>query len=161
MPIVHEGNLGPTPGRFLIVASRFNQLVVDQLVAGSLEAFRRHGVADGSGEIIRVPGAFEIAQAMQRALRTGNFHGVVALGAVISGETDHYDHIAHAATNGISRVALDFGIPVAHGILTCKDTAQAMDRAGLKAGNKGYDAALVVLEMTNLFTRLLPTRPTT
>lgn len=156
MPIVHEGTLVPTPGRFLIVASRFNQLVVDQLVSGALEAFRRHGVSEGSVEIIRVPGAFEIPQATQKALRTGRFLGVVALGAVISGETDHYDHIANSATNGLNRVALDSGLPVAHGILTCKTTDQALDRAGLKSGNKGYEAALVVLEMTNLFSRLMP-----
>ncbi len=159
MPIVHEGALVPSAGRFLIVASRFNQLVVDQLVAGALDAFRRHGVAEGSVEIIRVPGAFEIPQATQRALRTGKYQGVVALGAVISGETDHYDHIAHSATNGLNRVALDTGIPVAHGVLTCKTTEQALDRAGLKSGNKGYEAALVVLEMSNLFAHLVPERP--
>ncbi len=154
MPVVHEGTLVPTPGRILIVASRFNQLVVNQLVTGALEALGRHGIPEANVEIVRVPGAFEIPQAAQKALKTGRFAGLIALGAVIKGDTDHYDHIAHSATNGLNRVAMDLGYPVAHGILTCNTTDQAMDRAGLKSGNKGYDAALAVLEMINLFGRL-------
>ncbi|MSR81176.1 MAG: 6,7-dimethyl-8-ribityllumazine synthase [Gemmataceae bacterium] len=154
MPVVYEGTLVPIEGRILIVASRFNQLVVNQLVNGAMEALSRHGISEANVDIIRVPGAFEVPQAAQKALKTGRFVGLIALGAVIRGDTDHYDHIAHSATQGLNRIALDLGYPVAHGVLTCNTTEQALDRSGLKAGNKGYDAALALLEMVNLFTRI-------
>ena len=154
MPVVYEGTLVPIEGRILIVASRFNQLVVNQLVNGAMEALTRHGISEANVDIIRVPGAFEVPQAAQKALKTGRFVGLIALGAVIRGDTDHYDHIAHSATQGLNRIALDLGYPVAHGVLTCITTEQALDRSGLKAGNKGYDAALALLEMVNLFTRI-------
>ncbi|MEI6326451.1 MAG: 6,7-dimethyl-8-ribityllumazine synthase [Gemmataceae bacterium] len=154
MPVVYEGTLVPIEGRILIVASRFNQLVVNQLVNGAMEALTRHGISEANVDIIRVPGAFEVPQAAQKALKTGRFVGLIALGAVIRGDTDHYDHIAHSATQGLNRIALDLGYPVAHGVLTCNTTEQALDRSGLKAGNKGYDAALALLEMVNLFTRI-------
>ena len=154
MPVVYEGTLVQIEGRILIVASRFNQLVVNQLVNGAMEALTRHGISEANVDIIRVPGAFEVPQAAQKALKTGRFVGLIALGAVIRGDTDHYDHIAHSATQGLNRIALDLGYPVAHGVLTCNTTEQALDRSGLKAGNKGYDAALALLEMVNLFTRI-------
>ncbi|MCY2943470.1 MAG: 6,7-dimethyl-8-ribityllumazine synthase [Planctomycetota bacterium] len=154
MPVVYEGTLVPIEGRILIVASRFNQLVVNQLVNGAMEALTRYGISEANVDIIRVPGAFEVPQAAQKALKTGRFVGLIALGAVIRGDTDHYDHIAHSATQGLNRIALDLGYPVAHGVLTCNTTEQALDRSGLKAGNKGYDAALALLEMVNLFTRI-------
>ena len=154
MPVVYEGTLVPIEGRILIVASLFNQLVVNQLVNGAMEALTRHGISEANVDIIRVPGAFEVPQAAQKALKTGRFVGLIALGAVIRGDTDHYDHIAHSATQGLNRIALDLGYPVAHGVLTCNTTEQALDRSGLKAGNKGYDAALALLEMVNLFTRI-------
>ena len=154
MPVVYEGTLVPIEGRILIVASRFNQLVVNQLVNGAMEALTRHGISEANVDIIRVPGAFEVPQAAQKALKTGRFVGLIALGAVIRGDTDHYNHIAHSATQGLNRIALDLGYPVAHGVLTCNTTEQALDRSGLKAGNKGYDAALALLEMVNLFTRI-------
>ena len=154
MPVVYEGTLVPIEGRILIVASRFNQLVVNKLVNGAMEALTRHGISEANVDIIRVPGAFEVPQAAQKALKTGRFVGLIALGAVIRGDTDHYDHIAHSATQGLNRIALDLGYPVAHGVLTCNTTEQALDRSGLKAGNKGYDAALALLEMVNLFTRI-------
>lgn len=154
MPVVYEGTLVPIEGRILIVASRFNQLVVNQLVNGAMEALTRHGISEANVDIIRVPGAFEVPQAAQKALKTGRFVGLIALGAVIRGDTDHYDHIAHSATQGLNRIALDLGYPVAHGVLTCNTTEQALDRSGLKAGNKEYDAALALLEMVNLFTRI-------
>lgn len=144
MPVVYEGTLVPIEGRILIVASRFNQLVVNQLVNGAMEALTRHGISEANVDIIRVPGAFEVPQAAQKALKTGRFVGLIALGAVIRGDTDHYDHIAHSATQGLNRIALDLGYPVAHGVLTCNTTEQALDRSGLKAGNKGYDAALAL-----------------
>ena len=154
MPVVYEGTLVPIEGRILIVASRFNQLVVNQLVNGAMDALTRHGISEANVDIIRVPGAFEVPHAAQKALKTGRFVGLIALGAVIRGDTDHYDHIAHSATQGLNRIALDLGYPVAHGVLTCNTTEQALDRSGLKAGNKGYDAALALLEMVNLFTRI-------
>ncbi len=154
MPVVYEGTLVPIQGRILIVASRFNQLVVNHLVEGALETLTRHGVSEANVDIIRVPGAFEVPQTAQKALKTGRYVGLIALGAVIRGDTDHYDHIAHSATQGLSRIALDLGFPVAHGVLTCNTIEQALDRSGLKAGNKGADAALALLEMVNLFTRI-------
>src|SRR5947209_3604677 len=157
MPTVYEGDFSPPPGRFALVAARFNSLVVDQLVAGALDALRRHGVADDAIDVVRVPGSFEIPIAAQQMAASGQYAALVCLGAVIRGDTDHYDHVAGQATAGVARVALETGVPVIFGVLTCDTLEQALNRAGAKAGNKGFEAALTAIEMVNLL-RQLPER---
>ncbi len=149
-----EGNLTPPAGRFAIIASRFNDLIVDRLVQGAHEGLRRHGVVEDAIDLVRVPGSLEIPLAARRAAASGNYSAVICLGAVIRGETDHYDHVAAGAANGISQAATETGVPVIFGVLTCDTLEQAMNRAGGKSGNKGFDAALAAIEMANLMKRL-------
>ena len=148
----------PGDKRLGIVASRFNSLVVDALVNGALDTFRRLGIEPGRVDVIRVPGAFEIPLAAQALARTGRYAGLVCLGAVIQGETDHHDAVTSAATQGVARVMLESGIPVSHGILACATLEQALQRAGGKMGHKGHEAAQVVLEMADLIS-ILGVRP--
>jgi 6,7-dimethyl-8-ribityllumazine synthase len=154
MPTVIEGDFAPPPGRFGLVAARFNSLVVDPLIAGALDALRRHGVADDAIDVVRVPGSFEIPLVAQTLAASGRYAAVVCLGAVIKGDTDHYDHVAGQAAAGVARAALETGVPVIFGVLTCDTLEQSLDRAGGKAGNKGADAALAAIEMVNLLRRL-------
>src|SRR5579884_1916489 len=119
MPTVYEGTLAPPPGRFALVAARFNQLVVEPLVAGALDGLRRHGVADEAIDLVRVPGSFELPPVAQRLAKSGRYAAVICLGAVIRGDTDHYDHVAGAAASGVAQVALNTGVPVIFGVLTC------------------------------------------
>jgi 6,7-dimethyl-8-ribityllumazine synthase len=154
MPTVYEGDLTPPPGRFALVAARFNALVVDALVAGALDALRRHGVADDAIDVVRVPGSFEVPLVARRLAAGGEYAAVVCLGAVIRGDTDHYDHVAAGVTSGVARAGLDTGVPVIFGVLTCDTVEQALNRAGLKAGNKGAEAAAAAIEMVNLLRRL-------
>jgi 6,7-dimethyl-8-ribityllumazine synthase len=156
MPNLIEGHFAPPSGRFALVAARFNQLVVDQLVAGAVDALVRHGVTDADIDIIRVPGSFEIPLVALRLATSQKYAAVICLGAVIRGETDHYDHVAGAATSGVAQAGLASGVPVIFGILTCDTVEQAFNRAGLKAGNKGFEAALSAIEMVNLLQKLPP-----
>jgi 6,7-dimethyl-8-ribityllumazine synthase len=154
MPKVIEGDFATPPGRFALVASRFNSLVVDGLVGGALDGLRRHGVADDAIDVVKVPGSFEIPLVAQRLAGGGKYAAVVCLGAVIRGDTDHYDYVAGEAAGGVARAALATGVPVVFGILTCDTLEQALNRAGAKAGNKGFDAAVTAIEMVNLLRRL-------
>jgi 6,7-dimethyl-8-ribityllumazine synthase len=154
MPTIIEGTLAPPSGRFALVAARFNSLVVDNLVAGALDALKRHGVADDAVDVVRVPGAFEIPLVAQRLAASKIYAAIICLGAVIRGDTDHYDHVAGQATAGVARAALETGVPVVFGVLTCDTLEQAMNRAGAKAGNKGFEAALTAIEMVNLLRQL-------
>ncbi len=154
MPTVYEGTLATPKGKFALIAARFNSLIVDPLLSGALDAFTRHGVADSDIDVVRVPGSFEIPVVAQRLAETKKYAAIICLGAVIKGSTDHYDHVAGAATSGIAQVALKSGIPVIFGVLTCDTLEQAMDRAGAKAGNKGFEAAVTAIEMVNLFAKL-------
>lgn len=140
--------------RFAIVYARFNDLVTTRLLAGAKAAFADHAVAEQDIDIVSVPGAFEIPLAAQSLIATERYDGVVCLGAVIRGETDHYTHVSTNAIQGIADVALDTGVPVGLGVLTTESIQQAMARAGSGKDNKGYEAALAVLEMTNLLKRL-------
>jgi 6,7-dimethyl-8-ribityllumazine synthase len=149
-----EGTLTPPPGRLAIVASKFNRAVVDRLVEGALAGLKKHGVADESIDLVRVPGAFEVPFVARRLIDTGRYVAIIALGAVIRGDTDHYDYVCQEAASGVARVALETGIPVIFGILTCDTEEQAMDRAGGQEGNKGYDAAVAAIEMANLLEAL-------
>jgi 6,7-dimethyl-8-ribityllumazine synthase len=151
---LYEGTFAPPPGRFALVAARFNALVVDPLLAGALDALRRHGVADDAVDVVRVPGSFEIPIVAQRLAKSGRYAAVICLGAVIRGDTDHYDHVAGQAVSGVAQAALSTGVPVILGILTCDTLEQALNRAGAKSGNKGFEAAVAAIEMVNLLRQL-------
>jgi len=151
---VFQGTFTPPAGRFVLVAARFNCLVVEKLVDGARDAFRRHGVSDDAIDLAWVPGSFEISLVAQRLAASGKYAAVICLGAVIKGETDHYDYVARGASLGVAQAALATGVPVIFGILTCDNLEQALNRAGGKAGNKGFDAALAAIEMVNLLRQL-------
>jgi len=154
MPTVIEGAASQANGRYAIVAAKFNREVVDKLLEGALSALRQHKIKDENIIVVWVPGSFEIPLAAQRLADTGEFSAVICLGAVIRGETDHYEHICEAAALGVLDAGLSTGIPVLFGILTCQTEELALARAGGAAGNKGYDAALAALEMTSLMEKL-------
>lgn len=145
-----EGDLSPLSGRFAIVAAKFNAEIVDKLLAGALGAFTRHGVKGDQIDVIRVPGAFEIPLVARQLGKSGKYLAVVCLGAVIEGDTDHYEFVCRAAADGILQAGLSSGIPVIFGVLTCSTEQQALDRAGGQEGNKGSDAAVAAIEMANL-----------
>lgn len=149
-----EGSLTPPQGRFAIVAAKFNQFVVDKLVAGARETLKRHGVAEDAVDLVWVPGSFEIPLVAQR-LAAGKKHAaIICLGAVIRGDTDHYDYVAGGAATGIAQASLATGVPIIFGVLTCNTLEQAINRAGGKSGNKGAEAALTAIEMVNLLSQL-------
>jgi 6,7-dimethyl-8-ribityllumazine synthase len=148
------GTLTPPPGRFALVAARFNQFVVDGLLRGARDGFQRHGVAEEALDVVWVPGSFEIPLVASRLAKSGKYAAVVCLGAVIRGETSHYDHVAGGAAHGIAAAAVDSAVPVIFGVLTCDTLEQALNRAGGKGGNKGFDAALTAIEMVNLLRQL-------
>jgi 6,7-dimethyl-8-ribityllumazine synthase len=154
MPTTFEGTLAAPAGRFAIVAARFNGAVVEKLVAGALEAFKQHGISDQAIDLVWVPGSFEIPLVAERLAASRKYVAVVCLGAVIRGETDHYEYVADAAAKGIAGAGLITGVPVIFGVLTCATEEQALDRAGGKEGNKGVDAALAAIEMVNLLKQL-------
>ncbi len=153
----YEGTFAPPPGRFAIVAARFNRFVVDALLSGALDGLRRHGVAEEAVDVVWVPGSYEIPLAAQRLAGSRKYAAVICLGAIIRGDTSHYDYVASGAASGVAQAALATGVPVIFGILTCATLEQAIDRAGAKSGNKGFDAALTAIEMVNLL-RQLPER---
>jgi len=133
--------------RIGLVASRFNQFIVEQLVAGACDALARHGVAESDQTLVWVPGAFELPLMADAMARSGRFDAIIALGAVIRGGTPHFEYVAGESARGLSRVALEHGIPVSFGVLTTDNIEQALERAGSGAGNKGFDAAMTALEM--------------
>ena len=140
--------------RFAIVAARFNDFIVDSLIRGALEALQRHGASEKQIELIRVPGAFEMPLAVQKLLAARRHDAVIALGAVIRGATPHFQYVAGECASGLSRVALESGVPIAFGVLTTDTIEQAVERAGAKSGNKGAEAAVTAIEMANLLRRL-------
>jgi 6,7-dimethyl-8-ribityllumazine synthase len=154
MPTIYEGTFATPPGRFALVAARFNSTIVEDLVAGALDGLVRHGVSDDAIDLVRVPGSFEVPLVARKLAASGQYAAVICLGAVIRGETGHYDHVAGEAAAGVARAALETGVPVIFGILTCETLEQAINRAGGKAGNKGFDAALAAIEMVNLLRKL-------
>ena len=136
---------------FAIVVSRFNDFITSKLVEGALDCLTRHGVKDGDLSLVKVPGAFEIPLAAQKLAQSGNYDGIICLGAVIRGATTHYDYVCNEVSKGIAKVSLDTNVPVGFGIVTTENIEQAIERAGTKSGNKGYDTAMSVLEMVDLF----------
>ncbi len=150
----YEGSFDGRDVRVAIIAGRFNETIVKQLVEGALDCLARHGVKESDVSLVWVPGAFEIPATAKRLAASGEVDAVVCLGAVIRGETAHFDYVAGHASDGIGAVAVETGLPITNGILTTENVAQAADRAGGKMGNKGFEAALAALEMVNLYASL-------
>lgn len=154
MPHTFEGNLVAPKGRFALCVSRFNALITQPLLDGAIDALVRHGVSANSIDVYKVPGTFELPGLVRR-LADGKKHaGIVALGCVIRGGTPHFEYVSGEVTKGVGAVAAEGRVPVAFGVLTCDTLEQAMDRAGVKAGNKGAEAATACLEMVNLYAQL-------
>ncbi len=149
-----RGGLTGAGKRFGIVASTYNQRLVALLLEGAVSCLTDHGVAASDVVVVRVPGAWEIPQALEELAARGGVDGLIAIGAVIRGDTPHFDYICAGCSNGVERVSGKYRVPVAFGVLTCDNTQQAEDRAGGKGGNKGIEAALAALEMASLFERL-------
>lgn len=149
-----EGQLAIRDARFCVISARFNEAIVDRLTDGAVQTLQRLGVEAGEIHLLRVPGAFELPLAAQRAAKTRQYDAIVALAAVIRGATPHFDYVSGQCAAGLSRVSLDADIPVSFGVLTCDSIEQALERAGTKAGNKGADAAMTAVEMVSLLRRL-------
>lgn len=147
---VYEGDYTASGKKFGIVVSRFNEFITARLLEGALDGLRRHGVAESDVEIAWVPGAFEIPLLAKKMAESAKYDAVICLGAVIRGSTSHYDYVCNEAAKGIAQVSMESGIPVIFGVVTTDTIAQAIERAGTKAGNKGYDAALGAIEMVNI-----------
>jgi 6,7-dimethyl-8-ribityllumazine synthase len=145
-----EGDFSPPAGRFAVVVARFNETVTRALLAGSIDGFVRHGVNEDRIDVAWVPGSFEIPLVARRMAETGSYAAVVCLGAVIRGETGHYDHVAGQAASGVMQASLATSVPIIFGILTTDTVEQALNRSGLKGGNKGAEAAMAAIEMVNL-----------
>ncbi|MEJ2480476.1 MAG: 6,7-dimethyl-8-ribityllumazine synthase [Acidihalobacter sp.] len=151
---VFEGDFSVGKARFGIALARFNGFVVERLLEGALDALKRHGVAEADIEVVRVPGAFELPLTVQAMAQRERYDAIIALGAVIRGATPHFDYVAGESAKGLSSVSLSSGLPVVNGVLTTDTIEQAIERAGTKAGNKGWDAGMTALEMVSLLKRL-------
>jgi 6,7-dimethyl-8-ribityllumazine synthase len=149
-----EGDYSTPTGRFAVVAARFNGLITGSLLAGCKDTLARHGVGDDRVDVAWVPGSFEIPLVARRLAQSGRYAAVICLGAVIRGETGHYDHVAGQAAGGVLQAGLAADVPVIFGVLTTDTVEQALNRAGVKSGNKGSDAALAAIEMVNLLKQL-------
>ena len=153
-PNYFEGDLTASGRSFGIVASRFNDFIVRPLLDGALDAIKRHGGDLGAVDVIWVPGSYEVPLAAKRLALTGRYHAVVCLGAVIRGATAHFDYVAGGVSSGISAVALETNLPIVFGVITTDTIEQAIERAGTKAGNKGFEAAVSAIEMVSLMERV-------
>jgi 6,7-dimethyl-8-ribityllumazine synthase len=150
----YEGKLLAQGLRFGIIVSRFNDFICDRLLGGALDALRRSGAEDAAIDIFKVPGAFEIPLLAKKVASTSRYDAVICLGAVIRGATPHFDYVANEVSKGVASVSLDTGVPVTFGVLTTDTLEQAIERAGSKAGNKGWDAAVSAIEMANLIRQI-------
>lgn len=151
---VLEGKLVASGLKVGIVAARFNEFIVSKLLGGALDGLKRHDVQDDDIDVAWVPGAFEIPLAADRMAKCGKYDAVICLGTVIRGSTTHYDYVCNEVSKGIAHVSLEAGIPVLFGVLTTENIEQAIERAGTKAGNKGYDCALSAIEMVQLLKQI-------
>ena len=149
-----EGALQGEGLRVAVAVARFNSFITDRLLGGALDGLRRHGVADGDTTVVRVPGAWELPVVVKAWADSGKYDAVICLGAVIRGDTPHFDYVAGEAAKGIGQVMLHTGVPVAFGVLTTNTLEQAIDRAGAKSGNKGFDAAATVIEMASVLRQI-------
>ncbi len=151
---VYEGKLDAKGLKFAIVTSRFNEFITHKLEEGALDALKRHGADDGTITIVRVPGAFEIPYAASKLAQSGNYDAVICIGVIIRGQTPHFTYICNELTKGIAKISLDTGVPVIFGVITAETIEQAIERAGTKLGNKGFDSAMSAMEMVNLYKEL-------
>ena len=154
MPKPHEGQLNAQGRKFGIAVSRFNDLVTTRLLDGALDCIKRHGGDDDNIQIAWVPGAFELPLVAKKLAESGKFDAVICLGAIVRSDTPHFDYVAGESAKGIARVGLDSGVPVIFGVITADTVDQAVQRAGVKAGNRGWDAALNAVEMASLMAAL-------
>lgn len=150
-PVTHQGRLSAEGFRFALVSSRWNDLLTSRLVEGALDALERLGAAEANVEHFRVPGSFEIPLLASKLAHSGRFDAVVCLGTLIRGETPHFEYIAAEVTKGIAQAGMASGLPVVYGVVTADTVDQAIDRAGVKAGNKGFEAAMAAVELVNLY----------
>ena len=150
-PVTHQGRLHAGGFRFAIVSSRWNDFLTARLVEGALDALERLGAEEGAVEHFRVPGSFEIPLMALRVAESERFDAVVCLGVVIRGQTPHFEYVAGEVTKGVAQAAMETGVPVLYGIVTADTLEQAIDRAGVKAGNKGFEAAMSAVELVNLY----------
>ncbi|HMF55020.1 MAG TPA: 6,7-dimethyl-8-ribityllumazine synthase [Pyrinomonadaceae bacterium] len=150
-PVIHQGRLNAEGFRFAIVASRWNDFLTARLVEGALDALERLGADERSVEVFKVPGSFEIPLMARRVAETGKWDAVICLGTIIRGQTPHFDYIAGEVTKGIAQAGMETGVPVVFGVVTADTLEQAIDRAGVKLGNKGFEAAMSAVELVNLF----------
>lgn len=148
---IYEGQLEARSLKAALVLSRFNSFITERLLEGAKDALLRHGGEENNLTVVRVPGAFELPLAAKKLAESGGYEAVIALGAVIRGSTPHFDYVAAEVSKGLAQVSLQSGVPVAFGVLTCDTIEQAVERAGAKAGNKGFDAAMTAMEMVSLF----------
>ncbi len=151
---VHKGNLDAKGKSFGIAVSRFNEFVTQKLLDGCLDCLKRHHAEENKITIAWVPGSFEIPYAASRMANSKKYDAIICLGTIIRGETPHFDYIANQVARGIAQISLDSGVPVIFGIITTENLEQAIERAGTKAGNKGWDAAISAMEMVDLFTKI-------
>jgi 6,7-dimethyl-8-ribityllumazine synthase len=154
-----EGNLSAAGRSFVVVASRFNDFIVKALLDGALDAVRRHGGSVGAVDVVWVPGSYEIPVAARALALSGRYDAVICLGAVIRGSTAHFDYVAGGVASGISSVALETGLPVIFGVITTETIEQAIERAGTKMGNKGFEAAVSAIEMADLMPKIREREP--
>ena len=154
MANVYQGRLVAGKHRFAVIVSRFNEFISSKLLSGCLDALQRHGADPDAVDVVWTPGSFEIPPVARRLAESGRYGAVVCLGAIIRGQTPHFDYVAAEAAKGVARVALETGVPVIFGVVTADTLEQAIDRAGTKAGNKGADAAAGAIEMANLMDAL-------
>lgn len=154
MAHVFEGNLVSKGLKYAIVVGRFNEFITSKLLGGALDALKRHGVQDDEVSVAWVPGAFEIPFAAQKLAESGKYDAVITLGTVIRGSTSHYDYVCNEVAKGVAAIGLKTGVPTIFGVVTTENIEQAIERAGTKAGNKGWDAAMAAIEMANLTNQL-------
>ncbi|MDR1050115.1 MAG: 6,7-dimethyl-8-ribityllumazine synthase [Deltaproteobacteria bacterium] len=154
MPAILEGQISAQGVRLAVVVSRFNSFITERLLAGAADAFLRHGGDESLMTVIKTPGAFELPLAAKAAVKSGKYDAAVALGAIIRGDTPHFDYVAAESVKGLAQVTLETMVPVVYGVLTCDTVEQAVNRAGTKSGNKGFESAVTAMEMVSLM-RLL------
>ncbi|MDQ3491390.1 MAG: 6,7-dimethyl-8-ribityllumazine synthase [Acidobacteriota bacterium] len=153
-PKVHRGRLNAEGFRFAIVASRWNDFLTSKLIDGAVDALESHGVDEAAVEIFKVPGSFELPLTSLKVAESGEFDAVIAIGVVIRGETPHFDYVAGEAAKGIAQASMQTGVPVLFGVVTANTLEQAINRSGVKAGNKGYEAAISAIEIVNLYRQI-------
>ncbi len=152
--ITLEGNFVAAGQRIAIVVARWNYFVVEKLLDGALDCYKRHGGDTADITVVYCPGCYEIPLVTKRLAQTGNYHGIITLGAVIRGATPHFDYVASEVSKGVATVSMETGVPCIFGVLTTDSIEQAVERAGTKSGNKGFDAMMAALEMTSLFEKI-------